>query len=125
MHRHLRIALGAATLMGLAAGHAQTRAPMPMPMPGMAGAPVPTAEQSMMAAMEQMSQAMAAVPMTGNADHDFVAMMVPHHQGAIDMARFELANGHDPAMRKLAKGIIAAQESEIRTMQAWLEAHGS
>ncbi len=76
----------------------------------------------MMSAMEKMSQTMAAVPMTGNADHDFVAMMIPHHQGAIDMARFELANGKDPAMRKLAEAIVSAQENEINEMQAWQKA---
>lgn len=126
MRTSLRLfGLAAATLLGVAAGHAQAPAPMAMPMPGSAtaspGAAMP--EQSMMAAMDRMSKAMAAVPMTGNTDHDFVAMMIPHHQGGIDMARFELANGHDPAMRKLAKAVVAAQEREIADMQAWLKAH--
>lgn len=97
----------------------------PMHMPPAAGATTPAgseAEKSMMSAMEKMSQTMAAVPMTGNADHDFVAMMIPHHQGAIDMARFELANGKDPAMRKLAEAIVSAQENEINEMQAWQKA---
>ncbi len=108
-----------------------TPAPMTMPMPGMpmrpaSGATTPAgseAEKTMMAAMEKMSQTMAAVPMTGNADRDFVAMMIPHHQGAIDMARFELANGNDPAMRKLAEAIVSAQENEINEMQTWQKAH--
>lgn len=97
-----------------------------MPMHPMAGATTPAgseAEKSMMAAMEKMSQTMAAVPMTGNADRDFVAMMIPHHAGAIDMARFELSNGRDPVMRKLAEAIVSAQESEISEMQAWQKAH--
>lgn len=106
-----------------------TQAPMPMPgmpMHPMADAKTPAgseAEKSMMAAMEKMSHTMQAVPMTGNADRDFVAMMIPHHAGAIDMARFELANGKDPAMRKLAEAVVSAQENEISEMQAWQKAH--
>ena len=80
------------------------------------------AEMTMMAAMAKMSQTMAAVPMTGNPDRDFVAMMIPHHQGAIDMARFELANGKDPVMRKLAAAIVSAQENEIKEMRSWQQA---
>ncbi len=126
MHGHLRVAtLATAAWLGLAIGHAQTPGPMPGPMPGHGAMNPGTAEGSMMAAMERMSKAMEAVPMTGNADHDFAAMMIPHHQGAIDMARFELAHGHDPAMRKLATAVVAAQEREIGVMQAWLKAHGS
>jgi uncharacterized protein (DUF305 family) len=113
------VAMGAA-----APAVAQQAAPMPTPMPGMAMAPAATpAEGAMMSAMDRMSKDMAAVPMTGNADQDFVGMMIPHHQGAIDMARFELAHGKDPAMLKLARGVIAAQESEIRMMKAWQAKH--
>jgi len=93
--------------------------PMPgmvMPMPSGGGTP---AEGAMMAAMDKMSKDMAATPITGDADRDFVAMMIPHHQGAIDMARFELANGKDPALRKLAQDVVAAQEKEIAEMKGW------
>ena len=79
----------------------------------------------MMAAMDRMSKDMAAVPMTDDSDRDFVAMMMPHHQGAIDMARYELANGKDPAMRKLARDVVAAQEKEIAEMKAWQAKHPS
>lgn len=136
-------AAAVAVLMALAVpmlGYAQqpaaptapaTQAPMTTPMPGMPMHPMTDAktpagseaERSMMAAMERMSHTMQAVPMTGNADRDFVAMMIPHHAGAIDMARFELANGKDPAMRKLAEAIVSAQENEISEMQAWRKAH--
>ena len=74
-------------------------------------------------ATDKMDKAMAAATMTGNADHDFAAMMVPHHQGAIDMAVYELDHGKDPKLRKLAASIIKAQESEMAAMQAWLAQH--
>ena len=76
---------------------------------------------SMNAGMATMNHDMANAPMNGNPDHDFVAMMIPHHQGAIDMAKVELQYGKDPAMRKLAKEIIAAQKEEIAHMDAWLK----
>ncbi|WP_436968117.1 CopM family metallochaperone [Burkholderia gladioli] len=60
---------------------------------------------------------------TGDADKDFVAHMIPHHQGAIDMAEVELRYGKDPAMKKLAAEIVAAQRTEIRTMKQWQQAH--
>lgn len=93
-------------------------------MPGMAGSNAGTGAQSpadkaMTAGMTKMNQDMSAAPMTGDADRDFVAMMIPHHQGAIDMARVELQYGKDPSMRRLAKNIVAAQKKEIAEMQRW------
>jgi uncharacterized protein (DUF305 family) len=52
-------------------------------------------------------------------DREFIDMMIPHHQGAIRMARSELATGRDPRLRKIARGIIAAQSREIAQMRSW------
>lgn len=72
------------------------------------------------AAMDKMMADMDVKP-TGDVDADFVAMMIPHHQGAIDMAKIELQYGKDPELKKLAEDIIKAQESEIAFLKAWLE----
>ena len=67
----------------------------------------------------RMHSAMA-VPLTGDADVDFIAGMIPHHQGAVDMARIVLEHGTDPEVRNLAETIIASQEAEIAWMTDWL-----
>ena len=100
----------------------------PAAMPGMAmPASPPAAEaapstRAYQAAMAKMDRGMA-IPYTGNADQDFVAGMIPHHQGAIDMARVELRYGHDKALKRLARGIIKAQEKEIAFMRRWQAHH--
>lgn len=73
------------------------------------------------AGMTRMDRAMAAAPMNGNVDHDFATMMLPHHAGAIDMAKAELTFGKDPVMRRLAQEIIVDQDSEITAMNVWLK----
>ena len=74
----------------------------------------------MMRAMERMDAGMMAAKPTGSPDRDFAAMMIPHHQGAIDMAKVELIYGQDPVLRRLAQGIIVAQQQEIELMQRYL-----
>jgi uncharacterized protein (DUF305 family) len=69
---------------------------------------------------QKMHEAMN-VTFTGNADADFVKGMIPHHQGAVDMAKVVLAFGSDPEIRKLAETVIRAQEAEIVMMRAWLQ----
>lgn len=76
------------------------------------------------AAAADMHRAMD-VPYTGNADVDFVRSMIPHHQGAVDMAKVVLEHEKDPEVRQLAKAVIAAQESEISWMKEWLARNGS
>ena len=68
------------------------------------------------AAMTKMMAAMAIKP-SGNVDQDFVAMMAPHHQGAIDMAQAELRHGHNEQLRRLAQEIIVTQQQEIAAMK--------
>jgi uncharacterized protein (DUF305 family) len=70
--------------------------------------------------MHVMHSAMASTQPTGNNDVDFVRLMLPHHQAAIDMAKTLLAYGQDPQMRRLAQEIITDQQSEIELMQLWL-----
>ena len=71
----------------------------------------------------QMHQAMA-ITFSGDADVDFAKAMIPHHQGAIDMAKVVVGFGKDPEIRKLAESVIKAQEAEIAQMNAWLKAKG-
>jgi uncharacterized protein (DUF305 family) len=75
------------------------------------------------AAMDKMMADMM-VPYTGDPDVDFARGMIPHHQAAIDMAKIQLEFGKDPEMLKLAEAIIAAQESEIATLKAFLVTKG-
>jgi YVTN family beta-propeller protein len=87
----------------------------PQPMTQMA--PNSPFEQEMMQSMSKMDRDMVAAPMTGDPNHDFSAMMIPHHQGAIDMAKTFLLHGQDSALRRLAQEIIVTQRQEIQVMR--------
>src|ERR1700675_4361404 len=76
--------------------------------PGWDHSPRPTENR---AAISTMMAGMDIEP-SGDADRDFVAMMVPHHQGAIDMAQIELRRGHSEQLRRIAQEIIVTQQEE-------------
>jgi uncharacterized protein (DUF305 family) len=73
-------------------------------------------------AMSNMHKKMM-VDYSGDADIDFVRGMIPHHEGAVDMAKVVLEYGKDPEIRKLAKAIIKAQQKEIKQMGDWQKKH--
>jgi len=71
-------------------------------------------------AMARMHKDMHQGPMSGDIDRDFLTMMVPHHQGAIDMAALVLRHGRDPLVRRIAEDIMAGQQIEIDAMRGRL-----
>jgi uncharacterized protein (DUF305 family) len=85
-----------------------------------APAPIDSSEQHFIIehdlAVSKMSLSMLVGP-TGDVDRDFVAAMMPHHEGAIDIARAELKYGHNDELRRLAQNIIAQREREISEMR--------
>ncbi|KDR28440.1 MULTISPECIES: CopM family metallochaperone [Caballeronia] len=114
------VALSGASL----AVHAQQSASMPaMSMAGSTAGDSNPATHAFKEGGEQMMKNMSAPPYTGNTDKDFVAHMIPHHQGAVDMAKVELKYGKDPDMKRLAKNIIKAQDEEIAYMKRWQAKH--
>jgi uncharacterized protein (DUF305 family) len=120
-----QVLLGAALLPCLSAfaqeghsAHASSHEAVSAPAPLVASSAHSFAEL-MDQAMGAMDQGMRAAPMHGDPDQDFVSMMIPHHQGAVDMAKALLLNGTDPEMRNLALSIITEQQNEIRLMRAW------
>lgn len=92
-------------------------------MPGMAPQPAGTAQAEFMAAHEKMMTDCMDVVLTGNADRDFALLMIPHHQGAVDMAQVELKYGTDPQLREMAQMIVDSQQAEIEELQKWLADH--
>lgn len=141
----IRLIIGVCTLSALLAGNAQAQdtsstesshadcpsmsmshGTMPHVMHGAMAKPfvvsnsIPFADL-MDQSMAIMDQGMAQAPMVDNPNHDFASMMIPHHQGAVDMAKVELLYGKDPMLRRLAQEIIVSQVSEIAVMQMSLK----
>ena len=114
-------------LAGLCAG-SPARAAEPMAMDHARMAPAApasgqaAADKAYAASNAAMMKGMEVQP-TGDPDRDFVAMMLPHHRGAVDMAKVELRYGKDPMLRKLAAAIVKAQATEIAQMEAWQKRH--
>jgi uncharacterized protein (DUF305 family) len=78
------------------------------------------AHKDLMAGMDQMNKDMMAGGTAADIDVAFICAMIPHHQGAIDMAKAELAHGDDPWAKQMAQNVITAQEKEIADMKDWL-----
>ena len=138
--RTLRLMSAAAFAVLLMPAVAQTPMPGHGSMPGMAGRMDPAAMQKMMQDMMPADADAAStkefkqvhmdmmrnmhVPFTGDADADFRKHMIPHHQGAIDMAKVALKHAKDSDTKKMAQKIIDDQEKEIGEMRDWLKKHG-
>jgi uncharacterized protein (DUF305 family) len=111
------VAFGATAPAGQHAHHAMVDGCQAvLDSPALMGTTTPFGEM-MGEAMLSMDDAMKGTPMTGDPDHDFAAMMIPHHRGAIDMAKAELLYGKNPVLRRLAQEIVVTQASEITVMQ--------
>lgn len=82
------------------------------------------AHQDMQKSMDAMHQGMEEGLKAKDPDLGFAKGMLAHHEGALDMARYELQHGKDPELRQLAETIIQAQQKEIDQLKRWIEAHG-
>ncbi|MFJ9034242.1 DUF305 domain-containing protein [Streptomyces sp. NPDC102274] len=121
-HRRLRLTGTAGVVaLGLIACQAAGQLPAHAPHSHVKGRSAPFSPE-MDESMQAMMKAMAGSSKTGDPDHDFAAMMVPHHQGAIAMAKAVLEHGKDPVLRRLAQEIIVTQQQEIGVMKNRLSA---
>ena len=108
-------------LSGMSAAYAQDMSKM---MPMKQGMTMSEADKAYMQAMQGMHDTMMKTEMTGDASGDFVRMMIPHHQSAIEMADALLTQANaDPELKRMAEKIKSDQTKEIAEMKAWLQAH--
>jgi len=114
--------------LGLVAGSAATMIVHPATaaaegaLNGMKMSEKSSGDEQMNAAMASMMKTMDATKLTGNQDRDFMLMMIPHHQSAVEMAEIELRLGTRPELKALSRDIIKSQDREIGQMHAWLKA---
>jgi len=94
-----------------------------MDMPAQSSGSLSASTQAFEKNGANMMKNMSAPGYTGDADADFVAHMIPHHQGAVDQAEVELKYGKDEQMRALARNIVKAQKEEIAYMKQWQAKH--
>lgn len=126
------ITLAAGSALALSAGLAMAQQDATTaPMGGMDHSTMQAADgagsgamDAYMTSMEDMMTAMVDMEATGDADIDFLLMMIPHHQSAVDMSEALLREVEDPEVRALAEAVIATQEAEIASMRAMLERLG-
>ena len=117
----MRMALVAAAMAATLSSAALAQSGTPHDHGGHAAAPAADPAAAALEAVNARMHSAMAIPPSGNPDVDFARAMVPHHQGAIDMAKVVLQYGKDPDIRSLAEEIIAAQEKEIAFLQDWLK----